>query len=59
MTTYVKPSIKMLMTEGEALLNVTITEKIDDAEDGRIIFGAKGDMPDENDYVSPTNVWDD
>ena len=21
--------------------------------------GAKGDMPDENDYVSPTNVWDD
>ena len=59
MTTYVKPSIKMLMTEGEVLLNATITEKIDDAEDGRIIFGAKGDMSDEDDYVSPTNVWDD
>ena len=59
MTTYVKPSIKMLMTDGEALLNATITEKIDDAEDGRIIFGANGDMPDEDDYVRPTNVWDD
>lgn len=57
MTTYIKPSIKMLATEGEALLNATITEKNDDAEEGPVIFGAKGELLDDEDYDNPFNVW--
>ena len=60
MTNYVKPYIKLLVADGETLLADTITEKNDDAEEGRIVFGAKDEMADDDvDIVTPTSVWDD